>query len=191
MNLIRSLHQFVYNRYVRVDHAQEMQERIDALKARGLIVGRNFNLQNGVEIDWSHTWHIIIGDDVTIAPRVIILAHDTSTNQALGYTRIGKVNIGDRVFIGASSIILPGVVIGNDVIIGAGSVVSRDVPDGVVAAGNPAKVICSMSDWLTRKRHEMEQSPSFGEEYTTRGNISDTMKAEMNERMAARIGYII
>ena len=51
------------------------------------------------------------------------------------------MKIGDRCWIGANSIILPGVTIGNNVVIGAGSVVTKDIPDNVVAVGSPAKII--------------------------------------------------
>jgi maltose O-acetyltransferase len=85
------------------------------LIALGLTVGENFSRQEKTLIDQSHCWLITIGDDVTLAPRAHILAHDASTKKALGYTRIGVVNIGNNVFIGASSTILPGVNIGNNV----------------------------------------------------------------------------
>jgi maltose O-acetyltransferase len=141
-------------------------------------------------IDSSHAWHIEIGDDVTLGPRVQIIAHDASTKKYLNYTRIGKVKIGNRVFIGAGSIILPGVTIGDNVIIGAGSVVSQDIPVGKVAVGNPARVICTMEDFLQRKRKEMEIYPCFGEEYTLGKDVSDERKNGMNIKMKARIGYI-
>ena len=154
-------------------------------------VGKNFNMQHGAIIDNSHIWHISIGDDVTLAPGVHILAHDASTILHLHYARIGKVTIGNRVFVGANAIILPGVTIGNDVIIGAGSVVLRDIPNGQVVAGNPARFICSLDDYLHRKRVEMQNSPCFGEEYTKRGNVSSEMKNEMNTLMKTGIGYIV
>jgi maltose O-acetyltransferase len=108
----------------------------------------------------------------------------------LGYTRIGKVEIGDRVFIGTAAIVLPGVRIGNDVVIGAGSVVSQDIPDNVVACGNPARALGSTDEWIAQKKLEMATAPCFGEEYTLRQNVNDAMKAEMNNRMAGRIGYV-
>ena len=80
-------------------------------------------------IDDSHAWLIEIGDNVTLAPRVHILAHDASTKLYLGYTKIGRVRIGNDVFIGHVTIILPGVTIGDNVVIGAGSVVKSDIPD--------------------------------------------------------------
>ena len=111
------------------------EQDIEKLLKRGLVVGKNFRRMDGVIIDPSHCWHIKIGNNVTFAPRVHILAHDASTWVFLGYTRVSNVTIGDNVFIGAGSIVLPGVSIGNNVVIGAGSVVSRDIPDNSVAVG--------------------------------------------------------
>jgi maltose O-acetyltransferase len=143
-----------------------------------------------VVIDPSHVWHITIGDDVTLAPRVQILAHDASAKRHLNYTRIGKVSIGNRVFVGASAIVLPGVIIGSDVIIGAGSVVTGDIPDGSVAAGNPARVISSLSAFLEERKAESCTVPCFGEEYTLRGNVTKEKKIEMNTKMSNRYGYV-
>jgi maltose O-acetyltransferase len=158
---------------------------------RGLKVGKNFSMLEEVILDFSHTFHIEIGDDVTMAPRVHVLAHDASTKQSLGYTRIGQVTIGNRVFIGASAIVLPGVVIGDDVIIGAGSVVSSNIPSGHLVAGNPAKVICKTADYLSRKKNEMKEVPCFGEEYTYDAGVTDKLIDEMNTTMTKRIGYIV
>jgi maltose O-acetyltransferase len=167
------------------------RDRVSWLVKQGLIVGRNFVMLEDVFIDPSHIWLIVIGNDVTLAPRVQIFAHDASTKRHLGRTRIGKVAIGDRVFVGASAIILPGVTIGSEVIIGAGSIVTEDIPSGVVAAGNPARVLYSLAEFLERRTAEMHSSPSFGEEYTIRGDITEQKKAEMNARMKDRIGYIV
>ena len=155
----------------------------------GLVVGRNFTMRDEVILDYSHPWHIEIGDDVTLAPRVHILAHDASMKKALNGVRIGKVTIGNRVFIGAGSIILPGVMIGDDVIIGAGSVVSRDIPASRVAAGNPARILCTLDAFLRRKHVEMQRVPCFGEAYTGRKKVTPAMKREMNALMKDRIGY--
>lgn len=159
----------------------------------GLKVGKNFSRQEKTIIDQSHCWLITIGDDVTLAPRVHILAHDASTKKGVGYTRIGLVDIGDNVFIGASSVVLPGVKIGNNVVIGAGSVVSSDIPANSVAVGNPAKVVGSYDDYIARKKDEMEQTGYFGKEYTlSNKGLTPEMKQEMKEAMAEnRISYIV
>jgi maltose O-acetyltransferase len=157
----------------------------------GAVIGERVNIQGGVVIDPSHACHIEIGDDVTLATRVHILAHDASTKRYLGFTRLGKVKIGNRVFIGGLSIILPGVAIGDDVVIGAGSVVCRDIPSGSVAAGNPAKVICSIQDFLDRRKKEMEIYPRFGIEYTDEVDVNHKLGGEMNQAMKDRFGYIL
>ena len=87
---------------------------------------------------------VTIGDDCFIGPNVSIYTACHSTDPVERNTRIEwaePVAIGDNVWIGGSVTILPGVSIGNNVTIGAGSVVTKDIPDNVVAVGNPCKVI--------------------------------------------------
>ena len=139
------------------------------LVQRGLKVGTDFTRQQGCYIDPTHCFLIEIGNNVTFSIRVTVLAHDASTKKILGYTKIGRVMVGDNVFVGANTTILPGVQIGNNVIIGAGSVVTRSIPDNMVAAGNPAKVICSVEDykakWTTGER-VFDQSYRFSKTLT-------------------------
>ena len=164
----------------------------EELVRRGLTIGKNFNRLNQVFIDDSHPWLITIGDDVTLAPRVHILAHDASTKIHLGYTKIGSVTIGNRVFVGAESVILPGVTIGNDVIIGANSTVTHDIPNGIVAVGSPARAICTTEEYLNKERERMKTAPAYGEEYTMRGSITEEMKQRQKEDLAGgKIGYVI
>ena len=144
------------------------EQDLDKLIQRGLVVGTGFTKMGGVIIDPSHCWHISIGDNVTLAPRVHILAHDASTKLFLGYTRVENTKIGNNVFVGAGSIVLPGVTIGNNVVIGAGSVVSQDIPDDSVAVGNPARVVKSLSDYLEENKRKMSSDNVFGEQYTLR-----------------------
>ncbi len=101
---------------------------------------------------------ISIGKNTTISADVVFLTHDYSITKALHV--IGKndsarflkpISIGDYSFVGMRTIILPGSQIGSHVIIGAGSVISGTIPDNVVVAGNPAKVICQTDEWA--KKH--------------------------------------
>lgn len=144
------------------------EQDIEKLIRRGLIVGEGFSCMGEVIIDPSHCWHISIGKNVTLAPRVHILAHDASTKLFLDYTRVSNVKIGDNVFVGAGSIVLPGVTIGNNVVIGAGSVVTRDIPDNSVAVGNPARVVKTLDEYLEQERQGMKPDTMFGEEFTLR-----------------------
>jgi maltose O-acetyltransferase len=160
---------------------------IEELKKKGLKVGRNFHIQQGCIIDESHAYHIEIGDNVSLAPNVHILAHDASTWWFLEHSRIKNVKIGNRVFIGAGSIIMPGVTIGNDVIVGAGSVVTKSIPDDSVYAGNPAMFITNTSTYITREREQMTAENTFGEEFSERNNASIENK-ELIKQMAAKHG---
>ena len=85
-----------------------------------------------------------IGANAQIAPNVSIYTaghpvHPDSRNS--GYEYGISITIGDNVWIGGNVCIMPGVTIGNNVVIGAGSVVTKDIPDNVIAAGNPCKII--------------------------------------------------
>ena len=162
----------------------------EKLISMGMTVGKNFGRLNGVILDPSHCWLITIGDNVTMAPRVHILCHDASTKTFLNYTKIGRVTIGDNVFIGAESVVLPGVTIGSNVIIGANSTVTHDVPDGVVVAGSPARVICTLEEYLAKERSRMESAPCYGEEYTLRQNVSMEKRMEQKAALDGKIGYI-
>ncbi|WFB58111.1 hypothetical protein [Paenibacillus sp. BR1-192] len=87
---------------------------------------------------------IYIGNDVKITRNVTILSHFHPTETIAGfYGELIKktVVINDGVFVGVGAIILPGVTIGKGAIIGAGAVVTKDVPEYTVVAGNPAKII--------------------------------------------------
>lgn len=157
---------------------------------RGMIVGKNFNRMHGVILDDSHCWLIKIGDNVTMAPRVHILAHDASTCHHLGYAKIGRVNIGNNVFIGADAVILPGVTIGDNCVIGANSTVAKSIPDNVVAAGNPAKVICTIDDYVERNKKRMNIGPVYEEDYTLRQNITSEKKEQQRRELTDRCGFV-
>lgn len=159
----------------------------EILVKRGMKVGEGFTRQQGCYIDPTHCFLITIGNNVTFSLRVCLLAHDASTKKILGYTKIGKVVIGDNVFVGANATILPNVSIGNNSIIGAGSVVVDDIPDNVVAAGVPAKVICSIDQY---KAKHNTTSKCFDKSYRYNRKISVQKINEMREAVSKEIAYI-
>ncbi|MBD5155129.1 MAG: sugar O-acetyltransferase [Oscillibacter sp.] len=92
---------------------------------------------------------VVIGDNCQMAPNVAIYTaghpvHPAIRNTAYEYGI--EVTIGDNVWIGGNTVICPGVHIGSNTVIGAGSVVTKDVPDWVVAAGNPCRVIRKITE---------------------------------------------
>ena len=101
---------------------------------------------------------IRLGDDVFVGPNVSFLTpiHPLlARERILRFTSEGRpytkeackpISVGDRVWIGGNAVILPGVTIGSDTVIGAGSVVTRDIPAGVLAVGNPCRVLREISE---------------------------------------------
>ena len=162
----------------------------EKLISMGMKVGKNFGRLNGVILDPSHCWLIEIGDDVTLAPRVHILCHDASTKTFMNYTKIGNVTIGNRVFIGAESVILPGVTIGDDVVIGANSTVTHDIPTNSVAVGSPARVICTLEEYIQKEKERMKSAPVYDEAYTLRKDVSMELRLKQKEELDGKIGYI-
>lgn len=110
-------------------------------------VGKNFFANyNCTIIDVAK---VKIGDNCQFAPNVSIYTaghplHPVSRNSLYEYGI--SITIGDNVWIGGNSVVLPGVHIGNNTVIGAGSVVTKDIPDWVVAAGNPCRVIKKITE---------------------------------------------
>lgn len=139
---------------------QRTEAHIAELRASGMTIGENVGLVN-VTLDSLFPFLVEIGSDVLIT-HATILAHDASPVVFGKETRVGKVKIGNRVFIGAGAVILPGVEIGEGSIVGANAVVSRNVPAGSIVAGNPARVVGSVNEWLARKRGNGELVAWFG-----------------------------
>lgn len=157
---------------------------------RGLKVGTNFNRQQGCFIDPTHCFLIEIGNNVTMSIRVVLMAHDASTKKALGYTKIGKIKIGDNVFIGANSVVLPNVTIGDNVVIGANSVVTKDVEANTVIAGNPAKVVDTLDNFKEKNQLRMDNSKVFDSSYRMNGALTEEGKNKIREAVECGIAFI-
>jgi maltose O-acetyltransferase len=106
-------------------------------KRRKLKIGKNCFI--GVNCLLDVTKGIIIGDNVQLAPNVLVLTHDSSKGRKKPFEK--EVIIEDNAFIGAGSILLPGVKIGKKAVVGAGSVVTKNVKPNMIVVGNPAKLI--------------------------------------------------
>ena len=101
----------------------------DHIKA-GMKVGKNCDIQAGLIVDHSHCWLIEIGNNVTIAPQVYLLAHDASLKKKINFSKIGNIIIKDNCFIGARAILMPGVTIGENSIINNKALIEHDVKIG-------------------------------------------------------------
>lgn len=103
---------------------------------------------------------VTIGDNCLLAPSVSIYTaghpiYPTTRNSAFEYGK--AVSIGDNVWIGGNTVVCPGVHIGSNVVIGAGSVVTKDIPDWTIAAGNPCRVIRKITEEDKKKLFHNEE----------------------------------
>ena len=114
-----------------------------------------YNIEIGENFYTNHNCIILDGAKVTFGDNVFIAPNCTFStaghpldsrqrNQGLEYAY--PITVGDNVWIGSSVTVLPGVTIGSNTVIGAGSVVNRDIPDGVVAVGNPCRVLRKITE---------------------------------------------
>lgn len=164
---------------------------LEYLINHGFKHGKNFNCYSVEGIDSNWPWLIEIGDDVTISSNVNILAHDASTNVVGCHTKIGKVKVGNNVFIGAKSVVLCNVTIGDNVVVGAGSVVTKNIPSNSVYAGNPAKYIMSYDDYKLKHTDGLRKHHYFDEH-----NWNEWIDAGpdawnyMKETLGDDIGYV-
>ena len=129
----------------------------------GAKIGSNCKF-NG-HINWgSEPWLITLGNHVELSHDVSLITHDGATwvfrdkDKYKKVIRYGKIVIRDNCFIGARSIILPGVTIGPNSIVGAGSVVTKDVLPNMVYAGNPCRPICSLDDYSKKC---LDETPGY------------------------------
>lgn len=146
-NLIKTLNILYDNIYYAIHGG------VAAARRKGVTVGNNCRIY--IKNFGTEPFLISVGSRTTITSGVRILTHDGSTcliKNAAGsrYQRYEPVIIGDDVFIGVNSIIMPGVKIGSRVIVGAGSVVTRDIEDGTIVAGNPARIIGEFDSYYTK-----------------------------------------
>ena len=145
----------------------EQAKRRELLKVLLAEVGENCYIEPPLHANWGRNTHlgsnvyanfnltlvddtdVYIGNSVMIGPNVTIATAghpiDPELRRKVAQFNI-PVRIGNNVWIGAGAVILPGITIGDDSVIGAGSIVTKDIPAGVVAVGNPCRVLRPICD---------------------------------------------
>lgn len=177
--------------YRKIKGSDSAKAEIDYLIKNGLELGKNVSNYSPYAFDSEYPWLISVGDNCIISTNVKILAHDASTGRfAVHYSKVGCVNIGKNCFIGSGSIVLCNVNIGDNCIIGAGSVVSKDIPANSVAAGNPAKVICSIDEFKAKHEESLKTKPVFEKPWYEWSNSTKEERQEMKEKLKDTFGYV-
>ncbi len=131
-----------------------------ALK-EGMVVGKGVSVVGEVDFG-SEPYLITLGDKVRISFDVTFITHDGGTwafrdlPEYKDVIKYGKIKVGNNTFIGARSVIMPGVTIGERCVIGCGSIVTKDVPDNTVVCGVPAKYVMTTSEYAEKCKNNME-----------------------------------
>lgn len=140
-------------------HLASSEDFAAFLRDKGVSVGENtvFINPRKTEIDLTRPWMVKIGKNCMLTAGVTVLTHDYGLRVIKGafgdvMGRVGSVEIGDNVYIGMYTTIVAGTKIGNNVIIGANSLVSKNIPDNCVAAGIPARVICTLEEYYAKRQ---------------------------------------
>ncbi len=171
-----------YIRKALLGYKASNDDYLNYLKDKGAKIGGGVYIYspNHTYIDVQFPWMLEIGDEVRITTGVTILNHDYSwsvwkslTGEIVG--GVGKVKIGNNVFIGMNATILMNTDIGDNVIIGAGSVVSGKVDSNSVYAGTPARKIMSLEEYINkRKKRELDDAKEIARNYYERFNKKPT-----------------
>jgi maltose O-acetyltransferase len=165
-----------------------IEQRWKRLRSRGMVIGKDVWLPSSTWIDSEFCFLISIGDHCGFGEECFILAHDAQMDEFLDAARIGRVIVHDSCHIGARTVILPGVEIGPKTIVGANSLVSRSLPPETVCAGSPAKVICSLAEYLQKHRERLAEVPTFS--YSDRQPTA-AERASIIEALRQTDGYIV
>lgn len=160
------------------------------LLQHGLIEGDHVDCFSWNGVDAQYPGLIKIGNYVTIASNVKLLAHDAAVGYVTKSTRIGVIEIGDRCFIGAGTIVLPNVRIGEWSVIGAGSVVTHDVPSHSVYAGNPAKFICTIEEYSAKHEKALCTKPLFHKPWREWKDATPEEWEAFRNELSGTCGYV-
>lgn len=168
MKLLQKIKKYIFVKLLQ-KHKYDSDTYIKFLKLNGITIGNNvkFSQMDNITIDISRPSLVEIGNNIRFTRGFTLLTHDFSWfvlrniyNEVIGCS--GKVKIGNNIFFGFNVTVMPGVEIGDNCIIGTGSVVTKSIPSNSVAAGSPAKVLCTITEYYEkRKRVYVEEAIDY------------------------------
>jgi acetyltransferase-like isoleucine patch superfamily enzyme len=142
--------------FFKVYHVRCRADKIEYLRYLGVRIGQGCSVYTDPHNFGTEPWLVEIGNNVTLGQSVLFITHDGTSrlfrDRLPGMSpfgnRFGTVVIRDNCFIGDNAILLPGVEIGPDSAVGAGSVVTKTVPPRTIVAGNPARPIRTLDQYI-------------------------------------------
>ena len=161
------------------------------LRGMGMVIGEDVWLPDSTVIDTSHCFLISIGDHCGFGEECVLLAHDAQMDEYLDAARLGRIVIHESCHLGARTIVLPDVTIGPRTIVGAGSVVTRSLPADAVCAGNPARVICTLDEYLEKQRARIASARTFEYAEYDIGVLTPERRKELIAACDAGLAYMV
>lgn len=172
-----------------LQHAR-LTRRWEKLRAMGMHIGQGVNLPVSTWVDTSNCYAISIGDWCGFGEQCLILAHDAQMDEFLDAGLVAKVTIHESCHFGSRTVILPGVEVGPRTIVGANSVVARSLPPDSVCAGVPAKVICSLDEYIARHEAGLAAGRKFPWLDYNIDRLTPERRSEIMDALANRPVYI-
>jgi maltose O-acetyltransferase len=170
--------------------SRRLKRRWNKLRAMGMHIGQGVNLPASTWIDTPTCYLIGIGDWCGFGPQCVILSHDAQMDEFLDAGLLGRVVIHESCHFGCRTVILGGVEIGPRTIVGANSVVARSLPPDTVCAGVPAKVICTLEEYLARHRENMAKGRLFPWTEYEAGALTPERRQEILQALAEGPVYL-
>jgi acetyltransferase-like isoleucine patch superfamily enzyme len=163
-----------------VNTARLHRDPVRYFRSRGVEIGEGVEIFGANLFTFgSEPYLVSIGDQVTISHNVDFITHDgglrIARDEYPNAYLYGRIQVADQCFLGAHCILLPGAKIGAGSVIGSGSIVTGEIPSGVVAIGVPAKPVKSVEEYIQEKRHLWVD---------TRGLTPDAKRELLRRRLA-------
>lgn len=158
--------------YIIFSKIQRIINPLEYWRQKGVRIGGECEIYSSANFG-SEPYLISLGNHVRVNSGVQFITHDGGVWVLRDYLKIdnaekidlfGSITVGDNVHIGTNAIIMPGITIGNNCIIGCGAIVTKNIPDGSIAVGIPARVIESIDEYYAKNRNDFFFSKKFSME---------------------------
>ncbi len=165
--------------------------RLDALRKKGMHIGRDVHCPPSLYIDEEYCALISIGDSTSFGPECALVAHDPALDGSHGVTVVGTITLHASTHVGARTIVGPGVEVGPRTIVAAGSVVSRSLPPDTVCWGNPARPYSTLEQYLETHHARAQSGRRFAYMDYSIQYLDESRRSELVAAAVAGDAYIV